>query len=181
MEEQRYRVSTLKSGFVARNVFPKDLDEKVFDVSYGNFKTPFTKTQVFNLNTTLPQLNKAYIALKDVFPKEFNNKKFNSNFISKGFVVQNAFSKFFEETIFDTNTLTKPIVVIKNAVSKEYDQRVFKVDLIQPFKLNQFQSTVFSLQPNSGKIASIMSKTGRVFSAADPAFRVKSEPLQFWN
>jgi hypothetical protein len=181
LEEQRYKVSTLKSGFVARNVFLKDLDEKVFDVSYGNFKTPFTKTQVFNLNTTIPQLNKAYIALKDVFPKEFDTKKFNSNFISKGFVVRNAFSKFFEETIFDTNTLTKPIVVIKNAVSKEYDQRVFKVDLIEPFKLNQFQSTVFNLQPNLGKIASIISKTGRVFSAADPAFRVKSEPLQFWN
>ena len=181
LEEQGYRVSTLKSGFVARNIFPKDLDEKIFDVSYGNFKTPFTKTQVFDLNTTLPQLNKAYIALKDVFPKDFDTKKFNSNFISKGFVVRNAFSKFLEEKIFDTNTLTKPIVVIKNAVSKEYDQRVFKVDLIEPFKLNQFQSTVFNLQPNLGKIASIMSKTGRVFSAADPAFRVKSEPLQFWN
>ena len=181
LEIYSFKPAKVSQGLVVRNAFPKNLDDKVFDANYGIFKVPFTQTEVFSLNTTLTQLNKAYIVLKNVFPKNLDDKVFDVETLTKPIVViKNVVSKEFDAKIFKSNFISKGFVV-RNAFSKLYDQRIFKVDLVEPFKLNQFQSTVFHLQPNLGKIFSIMSKTGRVFSAADPAFKAKSEPLQFWN
>ena len=73
-ESTLFKSNIVSKGLVVKNAFSKDLDEKVFDVSYGDFKLPIAQTQVFSLNKIVTQLNKAFTVLRTPLPNRLFGK-----------------------------------------------------------------------------------------------------------
>jgi hypothetical protein len=124
LNESFFDINTVKPpGLVVKSAFPKALESKVFNatiIKVVPLAANSVQTHVFSLRTNVAQLNKAYISLR------------------------NPLSKTYEAKVLNTDKLTVSIVV-KGSLPKVLEQKVFDVELINPFKLKVADNQVFTL------------------------------------
>jgi len=124
LNESFFDVNTTKApGLVVKSAFPKALESKVFDatiIKVVPLAANSVQTHVFSLSTKVMHLNKAYEALR------------------------NPLTKTYEAKVLNTDKLTISIVV-KGSLPKVLEQKVFDVELINPFKLKVADNQVFTL------------------------------------
>jgi hypothetical protein len=124
LNESFFDINTVKPpGLVVKSAFPKALESKVFNatiIKVVPLAANSVQTHVFSLSTKVMHLNKAYEALR------------------------NPLTKTYEAKVLNTDKLTVSIVV-KGSLSKVLEQKVFDVELINPFKLKVADNQVFTL------------------------------------
>jgi len=124
LNESFFDINTVKPpGLVVKSAFPKALESKVFNatiIKVVPLAANSVQTHVFSLSTKVMHLNKAYEALR------------------------NPLTKTYEAKVLNTDKLTVSIVV-KGSLPKVLEQKVFDVELINPFKLKVADNQVFTL------------------------------------